>query len=148
MIHPPAVIVHGRAHAAAAVAASGGERQGATSGGACLPVTLLSAPGAALSAGPGWWRALVAAARAGRDPALVADILDCGDDPAQAFAALRLGQAWLVLAPHAPGFAAVAAVAAARGGGVLAAPPPALDLAQPGAERRVAAWLAGGARQG
>ena len=147
MIHPPAVLDHGRAHAAVAVAPQG-PPSGATSGSVCRPVTLLSAPGAALYAGPGWWRALVAAARAGRDPALVADILDCADDPAQALAALRLGQAWLVLAPNAPGFTAVAAVAAARGGGVLAAPPPALDLAQPGAERRLAAWLAGGARQG
>ena len=143
MIHPPAVLVHGRAHAAAAVAAADNPVAGAG-----RAVTLLSAPGAALYAGPGWWRALVAAARAGRDAALVADILDCADDPAQAFAALRLGQAWLVLAPHAPGFAAAAAVAAAQGGGVLAAPPPALDLAQPGAERRLAAWLDAGTRPG
>ena len=147
MIHPPAVLVHGRAHAAAAVGAAvgspGAPLQGAPVRDGGRPVTLLSAPGAALYAGPGWWRALVVAARAGRDPALVADILDCADDPAQAFAALRLGQAWLVLAPHAPGFAAAAAVAAARGGGVLAAPPPALDLAQPGAARDLAAWLDG-----
>ena len=135
MIHPPAVIVHGRAQAAAALAPG-------------RPVTLLSAPGAALYAGAGWWRALMAAARAGRDPALVADLLDCADDPAQAFAALRLGQAWLVLAPHAPGFAAVAAVAAGRGGGVLAAAPPALDLARAGAGRHLAAWLADAAPQG
>lgn len=127
---PPAVIVHGLDDARAALAPG-------------RAVTLLSAPGAALYAGCGWWRALVRLARAGRPAADdIADILDCADATGAAFAALRLGQRLLVLAPTAPGFAAAAAVAAARGGVVLAAAPPALDLAAPGAGRALRAWLA------
>ena len=172
---PPAVIVHGLDDARAALAPG-------------RPVTLLSAPGAALYAGCGWWRALVRLAQAeqgpgrardpGRVPAAgqiltghipedhipgghipidqipggqipggqipmgqIIDILDCADAAGAAFAALRLEQRWLVLAPAAPGFAAATAVAAARGGGVLPAAPPALDLAAPGAARALAAWL-------
>lgn len=135
--HPPAVIVHGRADAAAALAPG-------------RAVTLLSAPGAALFAGAGWWRALVEQALEDRAEASrsvpVHDILDCADDASQALAALRLGQRWLVLQPDAPGFAAAAAIATARGGGVLAAAPPALDLAQPSARERLDGWLAGAAR--
>jgi hypothetical protein len=59
MILPPAVTVHGLPHALAALAPG-------------RPVTLLSAPNAAVYAGVGWWRAVVAAA--GSPP----DILDCG----------------------------------------------------------------------
>ncbi len=167
---PPAVIVHGLDDARAALAPG-------------RPVTLLSAPGAALYAGCGWWRALVRLAQAERGPGRaqdpgcvpaagqsptghipgghipgghipigqipegripegqIIDILDCADAAGATFAALRLEQRWLVLAPAAPGFAAAAAVAAARGGGVLPAGPPALDLAAPGAARALAAWL-------
>ena len=133
---PPAVIVHSLADARAALAPA-------------RPVTLLSAPGAAGFAGAGFWRALIGAA--GAEAAGVPDILDCADAAGAAFAALRLGQRWLVLAAAAPGFAAVVAVAAAQGkrgpgggvlaGGVLAEAPPALDLATPGAARRLHAWL-------
>lgn len=162
---PPAVIVHGLDNARTALAPG-------------RPVTLLSAPGAALYAGCGWWRALVRLAQVERGPGdaqdpgrvppegpipgdriptgripaghipvghipvgHIIDILDCADAAGAAFAALRLEQRWLVLAPAAPGFAAAAAVAAARGGWVLPAAPPALDLAQPGAARALAAWL-------
>ena len=124
---PPAVIVHGLEGARAALAPG-------------RPVTLLSAPGAGLYAGCGWWRALVRLA--GAEAAGIADILDCADAAGCAFAALRLRQRWLVLSPDAPGFAAVAAAAEAQGGGVLPAPPPALDLAAPGAGRALPAWLA------
>jgi hypothetical protein len=140
---PPAVIVHGLDDARAALAPG-------------RPVTLLSAPGTALYAGCGWWRALVRLAQAegGADdkaaghfaaghirPSKIIDILDCADAAGAAFAALRLEQRWLVLDPAAPGFAAAAAVASAQGGGVLPAAPPALDLATPGAARALAAWL-------
>ncbi len=130
---PPAVIVHGRAHALAAVAAG-------------RPVTLLSARGAALFAGGGWWRALVAAARAAQPAAAVCDVLDCGDAPGPALEALRAGHLLLVLDAACPAFPLVAARAATCGAVVLPAPPPALDLAEPGAARRLAAWLAGSNR--
>jgi hypothetical protein len=107
------------------------------------PVTLLSAPGAALYAGCGWWRALARRARAEAPGVPVADILDCGDGAGQALAALRIGQRHLVLSPGAPGWDAVAAIAAGFGGEVLRQAPPALDLAQRGAGRQLPLWLGG-----
>jgi hypothetical protein len=124
----PAVVVHGLDTAEAAL------RPG-------LPVTLLSAPGAALYAGAAWWLALVAAARAACPATEVTDMLDCGDAPGYAMSALRLGQSVLILDPACPGFAAVSAAAATMNATVLPSRPPALDLAVSGAERRLIAWL-------
>lgn len=124
---PPAVVVHQLSDARAAL------RPG-------RPVTLLSAPGAASYAGCGWWRALVgqALAEAGRD---APDVLDCADAAGRAVEALRAGCRCLVLAPDVPVFTEVTARAAALGAVVLPARPPALDLAGPGARRRLDAWL-------
>jgi hypothetical protein len=124
----PAVIVHGLADARLALSVG-------------LPVTLLSAPGAALYAGCGWWRAVVRQVGAEFPAVPIADILDCGDGPGQALAALRIGQRRLVLSPGAPGWDAVAAIAAGHGGDVLRQAPPALDLGQRGASRRLHDWL-------
>jgi hypothetical protein len=124
---PPAVIVHSLAQARTALAPG-------------LPVALLSAPGAALFAGVGWWRALIAAAT--EHATAPPDILDCADAPGRALEALRLGQRLLVL--QAPThFADIAERAARQGGTVLASPPPSLDLAERGAERRLGDWLSG-----
>jgi hypothetical protein len=109
------VIVHRLAEAVAALA----EAQ-ATGGG----VVLVSAPGAALHAGCGWWRALVAAARASHPAVECTDVLDCADGAGQAMAALRIGLTRLVLWPDAPGRAAVCSIAESMGGFVLPAPPP------------------------
>ncbi len=125
---PPCVVVHGLAQVRAALAPG-------------APVTLLSAHGAALYAGCGWWRALIARGRAERPDVPALDILDCADGSGQALAALRIGQQFLVLEAGAPGWAAVVAIAAERGGRVLAARPPALDLAEPGTLRRLPGWL-------
>lgn len=111
----PAVIVHGLGDAVLALAQAEAD---------CLPVTLLSAPGAALYAGCGWWRALVEAARAEHPNAPCMDILDCADGSGQALAALRIGVTRLVLWPDAPGRDAVVAIAESLGGLVLAAAPP------------------------
>ncbi len=126
---PPAVVVHGLADAQRAL------RVG-------RPVTLLSAPGAALFAGCLWWRELVAAARAAHPATPAQDVLDCGDAPGQAMAALRAGQRLLILDPACPAFGAVRSAAATLGAIVLAGRPPALDLADPTARRRLARWLA------
>lgn len=127
MISYPAVVVHGLAQARLAVASG-------------RPVCLLSAPGAAMFAGCAWWRAL-----AGRVQAeFVRDILDCGDSPGRAMAALRIGQVRLVLDPACTAFAAVAGAAASLGAVVLTERPEALDLGERGAERRLEAWLARG----
>jgi hypothetical protein len=120
---PPAVVVHGLAHALAALAPG-------------LAVTLLSAPGAGAFAGALWWRALVAQARAAHPATPCADILDCADAPGHAMAAIRAGQQTLVLDPACPAFPRIAALAR-----VLPARPPALDLAAHGAARQLHAWL-------
>ena len=119
----PAVTVHGANHARAALAPG-------------LPVTLLSAPGAALYAGCLWWRALLQAVNH-TGPAL----LDCADAPGRAAEALRLGLSGVVLAP-CPAWDEIAALAAAQGALLLTTRPPALDLAAPGALHRLPAWLA------
>jgi hypothetical protein len=129
---PPAVIVHGLAMARAALAPG-------------LPVTLLSAEGAAIMGGVGWWRALVAAARAGQPAAGFTDILDCGDAPGRALEALRAGQIMLVLRADPRVFADLAQRAAALGAVLLPEAPPALDLGDARASRRLHAWLRTGA---
>ncbi len=125
---PPAVVVHGLDHARAALAEG-------------VPVTLLSAPGAALYLGCAFWRALVARATVEHPDVPASDILDCADAAGQALAALRIGQHIVVLTPDAAGRGAVAAIAASAGAVLLAARPPALDLAERGAARRLGAWL-------
>jgi hypothetical protein len=133
MISSPAVVVHGLLHA----------RQALRGG---WPVTLLSAEAAAGYAGCLWWRELVAAARAGYPATPVFDVLDCGAAPGHAMAALRAGQRALVLDPTCPAFQAVASAAGTLGSVVLPSRPPALDLAAPGARRRLAGWLVATAR--
>ena len=128
MLRPPAVVIHGLPDARAALAPG-------------LPVTLLSASGAALFGGCLWWREVVARARAESPGVEVHAILDCADASGQAMAALRIGVAHLVLWEEAPGWGAVAAIAASQGGEVLVKPPPALDLADLRARRRLQDWL-------
>ncbi len=55
------------------------------------PVTLVSARGGAGHAGPGWWRALVAIARAEYPTVAMTTILDCDDCAGDALASLREG---------------------------------------------------------
>jgi hypothetical protein len=128
MIVHPAVIVHGLADAKAALAPG-------------LPVTLLSAPGAALFAGCLWWQSLVTTARAASPHVEVLDVLDCADASGAAMGALRSGVCRLVLWREAPGWDAIAAIAAQHGGFVLARAPAALDLGARNAIRRLPAWL-------
>lgn len=128
MIARPAVIVHGLEDARAAVAHG-------------WPVTLLSARGAALYAGCGWWQAVVEAARAEFPATDADDLLDCADAPGRALEALRVGLRNLVLDADCPGFPTVERVAAELGARILPAAPVALDLAQRGARRRLPAWL-------
>jgi hypothetical protein len=82
----PAIVVHSLAHAVAALEAA------AQAGRAVL---LLSAVDAGLSAGAGWWREAIAAARASVPAAQVAvqsaALLDCGEDASAAQSALREG---------------------------------------------------------
>lgn len=127
---PPCVIVHGLDDACAALAPG-------------LPVTLLSGRGAALYAGCGWWQALVAAARVRFPKTEAEDFLDCADAPGRALEALRIGLKGIVLDPLCPAFPAVVRSAEVAWARLLSSPPPALDLAEPGALRMLAAWLGG-----
>ncbi len=119
----PAVIVHSLRDARAALAPG-------------RPLTLLSARGAALFAGCLWWQELLALA-AFTGTAL----LDCADAPGRALEALKLGLAGIVLTCEPAAYGVVAGIAASQGALLLPIAPPALDLAEPGAARHLAAWL-------
>ncbi len=105
------------------------------------PVTLLSAPGAALFAGCLWWRELVRAAEAEFPRTPVTDVLDCADASGLAMGAVRSGVCRLVLWPGAPGWQAVRLVAEREAGFVLPQAPDALDMAARNARRRLHEWL-------
>lgn len=124
----PAVVIHGLADARAVLSAG-------------WPVTLLSAAGAALFAGCGWWRALIERARAEHPGIPIDDILDCADAPGLALGAFRIGQRRIVLDPASPGWSSVAAIATSLGGEVLTSRPPAIDMADRAAARRLHDWL-------
>jgi hypothetical protein len=124
----PAVVVHGLAQARAVLAVG-------------RAATLLSAPGAALFAGCGWWRAVIERAHGEHAGVPIDDMLDCADAPGLALGALRIGQRLLVLSPTAPGWQSVATIAESLGGEVLTARPPALDMADRNAARRLHDWL-------
>ncbi len=128
MIVHPAVIVHDLTDVKAALAPG-------------LPVTLLSAPGAALFAGCLWWREMIALGRAAFPETEAVDVLDCADASGEAMGALRSGVCRLVLWADAPGWDAVAAIAGRQGGFVLRQAPLALDLARRNAIRRLDGWL-------
>ncbi len=135
MNSPPAVTVHGFAQACNVLRAG-------------RPVTLISAPGAALYAGCLWWRELADAARAEVPDTPCSDILDCGDAAGRAMAALRIGQKMLILDPASPAFAAVRAAAATIGCLVIGERPASLDLgpldlARPYGQARLRRWLDG-----
>jgi hypothetical protein len=106
------------------------------------PATLVSAPGAALFAGAGWWVALMAVIRAEYPARIFDDLLDCGDAPGRAAEALRAGQRLLVLQSAQPAvFERVRLMAVELGAVVLPAMPEAIDLARPGASRHLGEWL-------
>ncbi len=124
----PAVVVHGAGDVALALSHGRG-------------ATLLSAHGAALFAGVGWWRALVAAGRANWPGAEFDDVLDCADAPGRVLEAMRHGQRAMVLDPACPAGAALRALARHEGAVLLGARPAALDLGEAGAGRRLGGWL-------
>jgi hypothetical protein len=113
----PIIIVHSLAHAVAALsaAAEAGRR-----------VTLASAPDAGIYAGPGWFGALVAAARAAVPAAQSAVLIDCGDDAGAAQAAIRAGIEGIIFTGCADVAERLADVASQRGARLLNLRPAAL----------------------
>ena len=89
-----------------------------------VPVTLASAPDAALQTGPAWFKEVIATAIEAQPGVAVTSILDCGDAPATVMAALRLGITRLRFA----GSDAVRAKLQAMGAEFASAPSAALDL--------------------
>ena len=122
---PPAVIVHSLVQVRCALAPG-------------RPVTLLSAPGAAVYAGCLWWQEVLAQARFDG-----VALLDCADAPGRALEALKLGLGGIVLHCPPAAFAVVAELAATHDALLYAQAPPALDLAHPAAMRQLEAWLGG-----
>jgi hypothetical protein len=113
----PAVVVHGRGHAAWALRVAAGR-----------PVLLLSAPGAALNAGPGWFKAVLDQAAAEHPGANFTAALDCAAAPGAALAALRAGFRMVIFDLGHPSAASVLGAAAEAGAEVLGSRPEALDL--------------------
>jgi hypothetical protein len=112
---PPAIIVHGidDLHAALDAAAS-----------LQRPLTVLSIPGAAGSAGAPWFHALIQAGSAEYPGVPLTGVLDCADQPGHALAALRAGCRDLLLVESVPAWPRVCAIAEAAGARLHGAPGP------------------------
>jgi hypothetical protein len=134
----PAVIVHGLAEARIAVAAACPRRG----------LTLLSAPGAGVYAGAGWWRGLAEAASGSRPELRLVAVLDCADAPGAALAAIRERIPAIVFTGAEAMMHRLCAIAAGQRTILLPRAPPALDLAgfragNPRQAARLKQWLAG-----
>ena len=116
----PVIIVHSLAHAVAALSAAA-ERGRA--------IVIASAPGAGIYAGPGWFGALLEAAREAVPRAQATALLDCGDDAGAAQAAIRGGIEGIVFTGRPDVAARLADIAGQRDALLLTTrPAPALDL--------------------
>jgi hypothetical protein len=116
----PVIVIHSLAHAIGALKAA------ARSG---HPIIVLSAPDAGISAGPGWFRALVAAAREAVPEAHFSAILDCGDQAGAALAAIRAGIERVIFTGRSDVAGRLADIARQHGTQIETARPiPALDL--------------------
>jgi hypothetical protein len=129
---PAFVIVHGADHARHAMTVAKGRA-----------VRLLSAPGAAAHGGAAWF--LACCAEAGGEALAV---LDCGPDAGRVLQAMRVGLRAVVFTGPAPLADTLAGIAQQAGCTLLRARPPALDMAaldmaEPGAARRLEAFLIG-----
>jgi acyl-CoA reductase-like NAD-dependent aldehyde dehydrogenase len=119
----PAIIVHSLAHAVAALSAA------AEAG---RPVVIASAPDAGISAGPGWFGAVLRAAREAAPAAQCTALLDCGDDAGAAMAAIRAGIPGVVFIGHADVARRLADIAVQKSARLITErPTPALDLGAP-----------------
>jgi hypothetical protein len=113
----PSVIVHSLAHAIGALEAAVEARR---------PIVILSAPNAGIYAGPGWFKALIDAARTAAPTADAAFMLDCGDDAGAAQGAIRAGIETMIFTGRSDVAERLAAIADARGLHLLTARPDAL----------------------
>src|ERR1700712_4419356 len=126
------VVIHGHAHAVAALQAARN-----------FPcrLTLLSAPNAASFLGPAWWAPLSAALQPQMLAADAHGLLDCGRSAGRAMEALRIGLRRLVLTPDCSQFEAVLARAIPLDAELVRLRPEALDLGARNALRQLPEWL-------
>jgi hypothetical protein len=95
-------------------------------------VVIASAPDAGIYAGPGWFGAVLRAARAAVPAAEFDALLDCGDDAGAAMAAIRAGIPAVVFTGHADVAPRLADIAAQAGASLVTERlAPALDLTAP-----------------
>ena len=132
----PAVVVHGRGQAEWALRVAAGR-----------PLLLVSAPGAALNAGPAWFKAVLDQAAAAHPGAPFQAALVCAAAPGATLAALRAGFKLVIFDLGHPAAASVLGAAAEAGAEVLGTRPAALDLGaldprRRDDERRIAALFA------
>jgi len=111
---PLRAVVHSLAEARAACGAARGQERG---------VVLASPPGAAAYLGVAYFWALTEAVRAEFPGLAIEAVMDCGDDPGHALAALRTGFTSVALGGHRGARARVAAIARAMGARVVARRP-------------------------
>jgi acyl-CoA reductase-like NAD-dependent aldehyde dehydrogenase len=100
------IIVHSLGHAIGALKACGGTGSS---------IILSSAPEAGVYAGPGWFRALVEAAREAVPDVRFSAILDCGDQAGPALAAIRAQIEWVVFTGRADVASRLAEIARQHG---------------------------------
>jgi len=98
--------VYTRAHAVGALKAAARAGQA---------LTLTSAPDAGIYAGPGWFGALVTAAREAVPGARYFALLNCGDQPGAALAAIRAGVEGVIFTSRADVVRRLADIAAQHG---------------------------------
>jgi hypothetical protein len=115
------IIIHSLAHAVAALRAAAGR-----------PVVIASARDAGIYAGPGWFGALLLAAREAVPAAEFEALLDCGDDSGAVMAAIRAGIPAVLFTGHADVAARLADIATQAGARLVTERiAPALDLGAP-----------------
>ena len=119
MGHVPAIRVHSLTEARIALDAARALGR---------PVTLVSAAAAAGHAGPGWWRALVIAARREYPDVAMTTILDCDDSAGDALAALREGVECIAFRGRADVAAKLRDIATQAGTAFVSNHPDGLDL--------------------
>jgi hypothetical protein len=108
-----------RAHLRCVAVVGSLEEARAALAGARAPVLFVSPPGSAASLGLGYFSALVEAMRAEFPQIAIDAVIDCGDEPGRALAALRMGFKIVALRGHPRARAAVAAIARALGARLL-----------------------------
>ncbi|WP_114394363.1 hypothetical protein [Oleisolibacter albus] len=106
------------------------------------PLVLVSDPGAAGFAGPGWWAALESALDTAADGHPLVALLDCADNPGHVLAAIRAGVRDIAFAGPADVGARLADIAAQAGSRLHPPVAGALDLRGGASPAALRAWLA------